>query len=295
MRTWLSSSTRVLPIGLMLVAMLSVQSGAAVAKGLFPLVGAEGATTLRNGLAAVLMLAIWRPWRAKIARANAWPLLGYGLVLGIMNLTFYMALRTVPLGLAVAIEFIGPLTVAVVQSRRPIDFAWIALAILGLALLLPFGRLSAGLDPVGVALALVAAVGWGLYIVLGQRAGAEHGGMMTVAIGSLIAAVLVAPVGVAHAGARLLSPAVLPLGLAVAVLSSAVPYSLEMYALTRIPTRIFGVLMSLEPAVGALSGFLINDERLRPLQLLAIAAVMLASIGTVATSRAPKAEPEMLA
>jgi len=295
MRSWLSSSTRVLPIGLMLIAMLSVQSGAAVAKGLFPLVGAEGATTLRNGLSALLMVVIWRPWRAKITRKNAGPLLGYGLVLGTMNLTFYMALRTVPLGLAVAIEFVGPLTVAVVQSRRPIDFVWIALAVLGLALLLPLGRLSTGLDPVGVGFALVAAVCWGLYIVLGQRAGAEHGGMMTVAIGSLIAATLVTPFGVAHAGARLVSPAVLPLGLAVAMLSSAIPYSLEMYALTRIPTRIFGVLMSLEPAVGALSGFLINGERLRPLQLLAIAAVMLASIGTVATSRAPKAEPEMLA
>jgi inner membrane transporter RhtA len=295
MRSWLFSSTRVLPIGLMLIAMLSVQSGTALAKGLFPLVGAEGATTLRNGLAAVLMVAIWRPWRARITRQNAWPLLGYGLVLGTMNLTFYMALRTVPLGLAVAIEFIGPLTVAVVQSRRPIDFVWIALAIFGLALLLPLGRLSKGLDPVGVGLALVAAVCWGLYIVLGQKAGAEHGGMMTVALGSLIAAILVTPFGVAHAGAHLLAPAILPLALAVAVLSSAVPYSLEMYALTRVPTRIFGVLMSLEPAVGALSGFLINGERLAAIQLIAIAAVMLASIGTVATSRAPKAEPELMA
>jgi inner membrane transporter RhtA len=294
MKAWLTSSARAVPIGLMLIAMLSVQTGASLAKGLFPLVGAQGATTLRLVLSALLMAAIWRPWKAKITRRNLPPLLGYGLALGTMNLVFYLALRTVPLGIAVAIEFIGPLTVAIVQSRRAVDFAWVALAVAGLLLLLPIGGLSAGLDLKGAALALAAGVCWALYIVFGQKAGAEHGGR-TVALGSLIAAALVTPFGVAHAGAHLFSPAVLPLGIAVALLSSAIPYSLEMIGLQRLPTRTFGILMSLEPAIGAVSGFLILGERLTPIQLVAIAAVIAASVGAVATSREPKAEPERLA
>jgi inner membrane transporter RhtA len=291
MRSWLSTSTRAAPIGLMIVAMLSVQTGASLAKGLFPLVGAQGATTLRLVLSAALMAAIWRPWKARLAHDNIGPLIGYGLVLGAMNMLFYLALRTIPLGVAVAIEFVGPLTVALVQSRKAADFLWVGLAVAGLVLLLPLGNVSKGLDLAGAALALAAGGCWGLYIVFGQKAGAAHGGR-TVALGSLIAAGLATPFGIAHAGAHLISPAVLPLGLAVAVLSSAIPYSLEMVGLQRLPTRTFGILMSLEPAVGALSGFLILGERLTPLQLLAVAAVMAASAGSVATSRAPKGEIE---
>ena len=287
------AASRLPPIALMLVAMISVQSGAAIAKGLFPRVGAEGATTLRLVISAVIMAAVWRPWKVRITRANAGPLIGYGLALGTMNLTFYLALRTIPLGVAVAIEFIGPLTVALVQSRRAIDFLWVAMAVSGLVLLLPIGRLSTGLDPVGAAFALIAGVCWALYIVFGQKAGAEHGGR-TVAVGTLIAAVLVVPFGIARAGTALLNPAVLPVGLAVALLSSAIPYSLEMFALTRMPTRIFGTLMSLEPAVGALAAFLIIGERLSPIQLIAIALVITASVGAVAAGERKAAEVELL-
>jgi inner membrane transporter RhtA len=287
------AASRLLPIALMLVAMISVQSGAAIAKGLFPRVGAEGATTLRLVISAVIMAAVWRPWKIRITRANAGPLIGYGLALGTMNLTFYLALRTIPLGVAAAIEFIGPLTVALVQSRRAIDFLWVAMAVGGLVLLLPIGRLSTGLDPVGAGFALIAGVCWALYIVFGQKAGAAHGGR-TVAVGTLIAAVLVVPFGIARAGTALLNPAVLPVGLAVALLSSAIPYSLEMFALTRMPTRIFGTLMSLEPAVGALAAFLIIGERLSPIQLIAIALVITASVGTVAAGERKAAEVELL-
>jgi inner membrane transporter RhtA len=288
------AASRFLPIGMMLIAMVSVQSGASFAKSLFPSIGAEGATTLRLAISAAIMTAVWRPWKIRLTRANARPLIGYGLALGTMNLTFYLALRTIPLGVAVAIEFVGPLTVALVQSRRTIDFLWVALAVGGLVLLLPIGHLSTGLDPVGAGFALVAGVCWALYIVFGQKAGSLHGGR-TVAVGALIAAVLVVPFGIARAGPSLLNPAVLPVGLLVALLSSAIPYSLEMFALTRMPTRIFGTLMSLEPAVGALAAFLIIGERLSPIQLIAIALVITASVGTVAAGERKTTQVELLA
>jgi inner membrane transporter RhtA len=287
------AASRLLPIGMMLVAMVSVQSGASLAKGLFPRIGAEGATTLRLAISAVIMTAVWRPWKIRLTRANAGPLIGYGLALGTMNLTFYLALRTIPLGVAVAIEFVGPLTVALVQSRRKIDFLWVALAVGGLVLLLPIGRLSIGLDPIGVGFALIAGVCWALYIVFGQKAGSLHGGR-TVAAGALIAAVLVVPFGIARAGPSLLNAAVLPVGLLVALLSSAIPYSLEMFALTRMPTRIFGTLMSLEPAVGALAAFMIIGERLSPIQVIAIALVISASVGTVMAGERKATQVEML-
>jgi inner membrane transporter RhtA len=164
----------------------------------------------------------------------------------------------------------------------------------GLVLLLPIGHLSTGLDPVGAGFALVAGVCWALYIVFGQKAGSLHGGR-TVAVGALIAAVLVVPFGIARAGPSLLNPAVLPVGLLVALLSSAIPYSLEMFALTRMPTRIFGTLMSLEPAVGALAAFLIIGERLSPIQLIAIALVITASVGTVAAGERKTTQVELLA
>ena len=288
-----SAFSRFLPIGMMVLAMLSVQSGASVAKSLFAHVGSEGATTLRLVISAALMAVVWRPWKVKITRANAGPLIGYGLALGTMNLTFYLALRTTPLGVAVAIEFVGPLTVALLQSRRAIDFIWVGLAAAGLLLLLPLGGLSKGLDLVGAGFALVAGACWALYIVFGQKAGAEHGGR-TVAVGSLIAALLVTPFGIARAGTALLDPHILPVGLAVALLSSAIPYPLEMYALTRVPTRVFGILMSLEPAIGALSAFLIIGERLSPIQLLAIALVIAASAGVVASGERKAVEPELM-
>ena len=238
-----------------------------------------------------IMLAVWRPWRRRPSRAGLPALLGYGLSLGAMNLTFYLCLRTIPLGVAVALEFAGPLAVTVLQSRRWSDLVWVGLAVAGLVLLLPLGRLSHPLDPAGMALALAAGGFWGLYIVFGQKAGAAYGGS-AVAMGGLIAALLVAPFGIAHAGRALLSPAIWPTALLVALMSSVIPYSCEMVGLTRLPTRVFGILMSLEPAVAALSGLVFLHERLSPLQILAILAVISASLGAVATTPAALLEPE---
>ena len=202
-----------------------------------------------------------------------------------MNNLFYNALARVPLGLAVALEFAGPLAVAMAGSRRPIDFLWIALAVGGLLLILrPTGPAAAALDPAGVACALGAGVCWALYIVFGQKAGGEHG-MHTTALGSAIAAIIVVPVGVLHARGLLLSPPALMIGAAVGFLGTALPYALEMIALTRLPARTFGTLMSLEPAVGALAGLVMLGQVLSLTQWLAIAAVVAASVGATATIR----------
>ena len=273
-----------LPIGVLVVAMFSIQIGAALAKQMFPLVGAAGATALRLAIAALILLVVWRPWRVRPTWREARTIAVYGFVMGWMNLFFYLSLVRIPLGLAVAIEFTGPLALAMATSRRPIDFLWIVLAALGLIALLPLGHDSKPLDPVGIGLALAAGVCWAIYIVSGQKAGNAHGGQTT-AIGTLIAALTIVPVGVAHAGVAMISPAVLPLACGVAVLSSALPYSLEMFALTRLPTRTFGVLMSVEPALGALSGLVFLGESLTVLQWSAVACIMAAAAGSATTSR----------
>lgn len=273
------------PIALLLVAMVSIQSGAALAKHLFPAVGASGATALRLALATLMLVAVFRPWRMRVER-HQWPaLLAYGVSLGLMNLMFYKALETVPLGIAIALEFTGPLAVALFGSRHLRDVVWVALAVLGLVLLVP-EQGTQSLDPVGVAYALGAGACWALYIVFGQKAGSDHG-PQTVALGSCIAAAVAVPFGVVHAGTALLSPALLPIAFGVALLSTALPYSLEMVALTKLPTRTFGMLMSLEPAIGALCGLLFLHERLSVLQWLAIAAIIVASGGAAMTSRSP--------
>ena len=264
--------------------MVSFQVGASFAKQLIPVVGAPGTTALRLGLSALLVLVLQRPWRSMPSR-EAWPLLlAYGLSLGAMNFVFYLALRTLPLGIAVAIEFIGPLGVAVAASRRRLDYLWVALAALGLVMLLPISPTGRHVDPVGVGWALAAGAGWALYIVFGQKAGAAHGAAAST-WGMLIAALLVVPIGFADAGRTLVAPSVLPFGIAVAVLSSALPYTLEMVALRRLSAKSFGTLMSFEPALGALAGAVILGERLMAGQWLAIGAIVIASIGTVAGER----------
>lgn len=248
-----------LPVGLLLIAMASIQSGASLAKSMFPVVGAQGTTTLRLIFASIIMLLILRPWRAKLTAKSLKTVIVYGIALGGMNLLFYMSLRTVPLGIAVALEFTGPLAVAIFSSRKAIDFVWIGLAITGLLLLIPLGEGAQGIDLVGAAYALGAGVCWALYILFGQKAGADNG-VQTAALGVIIAALFIAPVGIVHAGSALLTPALIPIALAVALLSTALPYTLEMIALTRMPTRTFGTLMSIEPAFGALSGLLFLHE-----------------------------------
>ena len=253
-------------------------------QALFPVVGAQGTTAVRVGLSALLMLMLWRPWRWRLSRADAQAVVLYGAALGAMNLMFYLSLQTLPFGLAVAIEFAGPLAVAIWSSRRAVDFIWVALAIVGLALLLPLGLSGSTLDPLGVLYAVGAAVFWALYIVFGKRAGHLHAGQ-SVSLGLLVAALVVVPVGVAHAGAALLSPSVLLVGVAVAAISSALPISLEMMALKRLPKEAFGIMISMEPAVAALLALALLGERLDTVQWLAIGCIVAASMGSAATAR----------
>ncbi len=320
-----------LPIVILLVAMASIQGGASLAKSLFPLVGAPGVTALRLALGTLILIAFFKPWRLRFAKEQRLPLLFYGVSLGGMNYLFYLSIQTVPLGIAVALEFTGPLAVALFSSRRPVDFVWVVLAVLGLWFLLPLGQDVSHVDLTGCALALGAGACWAIYILSGQRAGAEHGpatvaigsliaalifvpigtlqagealwhwsviplglagqragaehGPATVAIGSLIAALIFVPIGTLQAGEALWHWSVIPLGLAVAILSTALPYSLEMIALTRLPTRTFGTLMSMEPALAAVSGMIFLGETLTPIQLLALGAIIAASMGSTLTVR----------
>jgi len=253
-------------------------------QALFPVVGAQGTTAVRVGLSALLMLMLWRPWRWRLSRADAQAVALYGAALGAMNLMFYLSLQTLPFGLAVAIEFAGPLAVAIWSSRRAVDFVWVALAIVGLALLLPLGLSGSTLDPLGVLYSVGAAVFWALYIVFGKRAGHLHAGQ-SVSLGLLVAALVVVPVGVAHAGAALLSPSVLLVGVAVAAISSALPISLEMMALKRLPKEAFGIMISMEPAVAAVLALELLGERLDTVQWLAIGCIVAASMGSAATAR----------
>ena len=273
-----------LPIALVIIAMISIQSGASLAKSLFPVIGAEGTTALRLGIGALILCLLLRPWQAKLTLQSCRSLLAYGVALGLMNLMFYMALQTIPLGIAVALEFTGPLTLALLSSRRPIDFLWIALAATGLWLLLPTNLTDEPLDPVGMALALGAGACWAMYIIFGKRAGSEHG-RHTVALGTLVAAIVVIPIGLWQAGSNLFALDILPIAFGVAVLSSALPYSLEMMALTRLPARTFSIMMSLEPAIAALAGLLFLTEHLSFSQWLAISFIILASTGTAATMK----------
>jgi inner membrane transporter RhtA len=277
------------------IAMAAFQAAASIAKGLFGEVGPQGAAALRVAFGAALLAAMFRPWRVRPTAAAWRPILVYGVALGLMNTLFYTALASVPLGVAVTLEFSGPLAVAAFSSRRAIDFLWIALAAAGLVLILrPSGSPGAAISPVGVACALGAGVCWAFYIVFGQRAGAEHG-MQTTALGMLVAAVIVVPIGAVRAGAALLAPQVLLIGVAVGLLGTALPYALEMFALTRLPSRTFGTLMSLEPAIGALTGLVLLHQVLTLPQWLAIAAVVAASAGAAATirSKAPAAIAEL--
>jgi inner membrane transporter RhtA len=264
-------------------SMLSTYLGAAIAKGLFPQAGPAGTTALRVGMAALVLVPAWRPWRTLPARAALPDLALYGLMLGCMNLLIYTAFSLIPIGVAVAIETTGPLAVVLASSRRPRDAGFLACAVAGLALLLPWQQAAATLDARGVLCALGAAFCWAMYIVFGKRA-AAHAGGPAVAWGMVVAALFTVPVGAAQAGQALLAPPVLAAGFGVALLSSALPYSLEMLALRRLPRRVFGMLVAAGPAVAALTGFVALGERLAPLQWGAIALVVIASAGTAASA-----------
>lgn len=272
------------PVIILLIAMTSIQGGASLAKSLFPLVGAPGVTALRLALGTLILVIVFKPWRLRFTREQRLPLLFYGLSLGAMNYMFYLAIQTVPLGVAVALEFTGPLAVALFSSRRAVDFIWVILAVLGLWYLLPLGQDVTHVDLTGAAFALGAGACWAIYIISGQRAGEDHG-PATVALGSLIAAIVFVPLGALQAGEVLWHWSILPLGIAVAILSTALPYSLEMIALTRLPTRTFGTLMSMEPALAAVSGMIFLGETLALQQVLALMAIVIASMGSTLTLR----------
>ena len=265
---------------LVLLAVASVQIGSALAKTLFDDLGPGGTVFLRVALAALLLNAIWRP---RLRRRDLWLVAAFGVSLAGMNLAFYESLDRIPLGVAVTFEFVGPLGVAVAGSRRALDLLWVALAAAGILLLSDFG--SSELDGSGVALALLAGAFWAAYIYLGASVGRRFEGSDGLALALVVAAVLLVPAGLADGGADLLSPELLALGAAVALLSSAIPYSLEMEALRRLPTAVFGVLMSLEPAVAALAGYVVLDEALATREVLAIVLVVAASAGAALGAR----------
>lgn len=273
---------------LVLAAMISIQSGAAIAKQIFPILGPIGTTTLRLTFASLILCALWRPWRMRPSRKEIRAISIYGASLGAMNLLFYLALARIPLGIAVALEFSGPLAVSLLASRKPVDFLWAALAATGISLILPITESSAPLDIAGVLLALAAGVCWALYILFGKRAGTHiHAGLVT-SLGMVVATLVVLPIGLMDSGSSLLNPEILPLAIAVAIFSSALPYSLEMIAMKNLPAKNFGILMSIEPAIAALSGLIFMGELLTPQQWLAILCVILASFGSTLFSHPEK-------
>lgn len=279
-----SALGRVPPTAQVLAGIVSVQIGAALAKQLFATVGSTGSVALRIFFAAVILLVVWRP-SLRLGR-QAWAVVAtYGLVLGAMNLSFYLALAQLPLGVAVTITFLGPLAVAVGGSRRWLDGLWALLASGGVVLLAEGG--GGDVQLVGVLLALVTAVCWASYILLSAALGrhtTDGGGL---ALGMALATLVVAPLGIAEAGTALLEPWVLLAGFAVALLSSVIPYSLELEALRRMPPKVFGVLMSLEPAVAAVVGLLVLGEILAATQWIAVLMVVAASIGATRTASRP--------
>lgn len=264
---------------LVLGAIASVQSGAAIATRLFPAVGAGGAVFLRLAVSAVLLLALTRPGLRDVPRHDLVLVVGFGLVLAAMNCVFYLSIARIPLGVAVTVEFLGPLGVAIAGSRRLLDLLWIGLAAVGVALLAGSGG---HLDIVGVVLAASAGAFWAGYILLSQRVGRVFDGMTGLAIALGVGTIAIAPYGIIAGGSHLLRPSVLGKGSAIGVLSSAIPYSLELAALRRLRASVFGVLMSLEPAMAAMSGLVFLHQRLRWQEWVAVVAVMLASVGATA-------------
>jgi len=269
---------------LVLGAVASVQLGASLAKSLFEDVGPGGTVLLRVLLAAIVLGAAWRPSLRGHSRAERLLVLGFGLSLAGMNFAFYSALERIPLGVAVTLEFAGPLGVAVAGSRRALDLLWVALAGAGILLLADLG--GGATDAAGVALALLAGVFWAVYILLSARTGRAFTGGGGLALAMVVASGLLLPFGIVEGGAELLDPAVLGVGAAVAMLASAIPYSLELEALRRLPAHVFGVLMSLEPAMAALAGFVVLGEVLGGRELAAIGLVVVASAGAARTAGA---------
>ena len=284
-----SQSPTVPAVGMVLGAILSIQIGAAVAVGLFDQIGASGVVFMRAIVSAILLALIWRPGMRTVREAPRL-LLVFGVVLAGMNLCFYESIERIPLGTAVTLEFIGPLTAALITSRRRLDWVWAGLAAVGIVLLTG-GFSGQELDPVGVLLALAAGFFWGSYVLLGKRMGGVFEGGRGLAVAMALSAVLTAPFGISEGGSDLLLPSVLVAGLAVGVMSSALPFTLELEAMKRLPSNVFGVMMSLEPAVAATVGLLLLDQRIGPSKALAILLVVAASAGALWSARPPSPAP----
>ncbi|WP_300717432.1 EamA family transporter [uncultured Desulfovibrio sp.] len=277
-----SAASPLVSVLLLLVSMSSIQASASLAKTIFPVIGPAGTTALRLLVAAAILLAVMRPWTKNIPR-SAWKLIAvFGLATASMNLCFYEALSRIPLGVAVALEFTGPLTVAMLSSRRLVDMVWVILAAAGLVILLPLRQSADSIDPLGALLALASGVCWALYIVFGKKAGSSLD-KSCVALAMLVGSCAIFPVGLAASGTALFTPEILPLALLLGIFSSALPYGVEIIALKNLPSRTFSILMSLEPALAALSGFLFLGEQLNLAQWTALAAIMTASVGSTLT------------
>jgi inner membrane transporter RhtA len=275
-------------IALVVIAVSTLQVGAAFAVTLFDDLGTAGTALLRLGIAAIVLWAFWRPRLRGHRREDLATAIAFGVALATMNLAIYEAMDRIPIGVAVTIEFAGPLGLAVALSRRALDLAWIVLAAGGILLLTnPFG--ASDLDPAGIAFALLAAAAWAAYIPISARTGRVFPGGRGLAIAMAVGALLIAPAGIAQGGADLLVPGLLASGAVVALASSVIPYSLELESLRRIPPSVFGVLMSLEPAVATLAGFIVLGQSLGATDLLAIGLVVAASAG--ATYSGPAVPP----
>lgn len=280
-------------LGMVLGGVTSIQFGAALATTLFDEVGPAGTSILRLGFAAAILLVLWRPRVRGRSAADLRLALAYGLALGAMNLLFYESIDRIPLGIAVTFEFIGPLGVAIAGSRRAVDGLWVLLAAAGILLLSGLGGVGTGdLDTIGIIMALTAGGFWALYIVLAARAGRAFAGSEGVTLAMVVAALVPLGPGIAQGGGDLLDPRLIALGAGVAVLSSVIPYSLETEALRRMPQHVFGVLMSLEPGVAALAGFVVLGQSLRTREAVAIGLVVAASIGASRYASRPAAPAE---
>jgi inner membrane transporter RhtA len=276
---------RIPPTLLVLGAVGSVQFGAAFAKTLFDEIGPGGTVFLRVAFAAIVLMAVWRPALRGRSSADWHLMVAFGFTLVAMNLSYYESLNRIPLGIAVTFEFVGPLGVAVAGSRHALDLLWVALAAAGILLLSDFG--TADLDRLGVALALLAGCFWAAYILLSARVGQRFPGGQGLALAMAAGALMLAPVGAGDGGAELIGVEVLAIGFAVAILSSVIPYTLELEALRRMPAGVFGVLMSLEPAAATLAGFLVLGEDLAARELVAIGLVVAASAGAARGATVP--------
>ncbi|MFF5437963.1 DMT family transporter [Streptomyces achromogenes] len=273
------------PTALVLLGIVSVQVGSALAKHLFDAVGSFGTVALRLFFAAAVLMLLWRP-SLRMPRRTWAVVLGYGVTLGLMNLCFYLALSRIPLGIAVTAEFLGPLAVALAGSKRRLDGVWALLAGGGVVLLMEGGG---ELDLTGLLFALAAGTCWGLYILVGAALGRHTTEGDGLALGMTVAALVAVPFGVADSGAALAQPWVLVAGLGVALLSSVIPYSLDLEALRKVPPHVFGILMSLEPAMAALIGVLVLQESLHWTQWIAVLCVVAASAGATRGARADDA------